>query len=179
MFSGFHLKNNTMQKQFFETLDTYFFAFGRFSAINKLKVVPTGDVPSFVWSSDVISPSELYKRYNLGYTRELVCVHFLAALNVYLGGDKMISKNAVSEFFHNLSMQALSKSDSAIVIKFDAINRLNKSLNDFLTAESLAFETAKILRMTSEFSDRPIFVSDGRTDNKRIEENIVKNILND
>ena len=91
----------------------------------------------------------------------------------------MISKNAVSEFFHNLSMQALSKSDSAIVIKFDAINRLNKSLNDFLTAESLAFETAKILRMTSEFSDRPIFVSDGRTDNKRIEENIVKNILND
>ena len=40
----------------------------------------------------------------------------------------MISKNAMSVFFHNLSMQDLSKSDDAIAIKFDAINRLNKSL---------------------------------------------------
>ena len=34
----------------------------------------------------------------------------------------------MSVFFHNLSMQGLSKSDDAIAIKFDAINRLNKSL---------------------------------------------------
>ena len=47
-----------------------------------------------------------------------------------------------------------------------------------LTAESLAFKTAKILRMTTEFFDRPIFVSGEQTDNKRIEENIVANILN-
>ena len=46
----------------------------------------------------------------------------------------MISKNAMSEFFRNLSMQALIKSDNTIAIKFDAVNRSNKSLNDFLTA---------------------------------------------
>ena len=48
-----------------------------------------------------------------------------------------------------------------------------------LTVESLAFKTAKISRMTTEFFDRPIFVSGEQTDNKRIEENIVENILND
>ena len=91
----------------------------------------------------------------------------------------MILKNVMSEFFHNLSMQALSKSDDTIIIKFYAINRLNKSLNDLLMAESLAFNTKKISRMTTEFFDQPIFVAGEQTDNKKIEENIVKNILND
>ena len=113
----------------------------------------------------------------MGDTRGLVCVHFLAALNVHLGSNKMISKNAISEFFHNLSMQALSKSDDIIVIKFDAINVLNKSLNDLLTVETLPFDTARIKKMTV-FFDQPIFVSE-QTDNKRIENSIVRNILND
>ena len=59
----------------------------------------------------------------------------------------MISKDAKSEFFHNLSMQALSKSGDAILIKVVAINKLNESLNDFLTVELLAFETERISRM--------------------------------
>ena len=90
----------------------------------------------------------------------------------------MISKNAMSEFFHNLSMQALSKSDDTIVIKFDAINRLNKSLNDLLMAESLAFSIERISSMTTEFFDWPISVAGEQTD-KKIEENIVRSILND
>ena len=46
-----------------------------------------------------------------------------------------------------------------------------------LTAESLAFKTAKISRMSTEFFDCPIFVSGEKTDNKKIEENILENIL--
>ena len=91
----------------------------------------------------------------------------------------MISKNAMSEFFHNLSIQAFNKSDGTLVIKFDTIERLNKSLNEFLMAESLAFDTAKMSRVTTEFFDRPIFVTGEQTDNKTIEENIVRSILND
>ena len=48
----------------------------------------------------------------------------LCALNVHLGGDKTISRDAMSEFVYNLSMQALSKSDKIISLKFDATNRL-------------------------------------------------------
>ena len=76
-------------------------------------------------------------------------------------------------------MQALSKSDDTIVIKFHAINSLNKSLNDLLMAESLGFNTEKISRMPTKFFDRPIFVAGEQTDNKNIEENIVRSILND
>ena len=99
----------------------FFFAFGRFPAINELTIVPTGDVPSFVQLSDIISPSELYKIFSSGNARGLLCVHFLAVLNVHLGGYKMLSKNAMSEFFHNLSMQALSRSGDTNVVKFDVI----------------------------------------------------------
>ena len=76
-------------------------------------------------------------------------------------------------------MQALSKSDDTIVIKFDAINRLNKSLNDLLTTKFLAFDTARIWRMAAEFFDRPIFVTVEQSDNKRIENSSGRNVLND
>ena len=86
------------------TFDRFFFAFGRFPAIDNLAVIPTGEVPSFVKFGDVISPSELQKKINSGGTIRLVCVQFLVALHVHVGGDKTISKDAMSEFFHNLSM---------------------------------------------------------------------------
>ena len=85
-------------------------------------------------------------------------IFFLAALNVHLGSDKINSKNSLNELFHSLSMQALSKSDDTTVIKFDAINVLNKSLNSFLTADPVTFDTARIKRMTAIF-DQPILAS--------------------
>ena len=45
-----------------------------------------------------------------------------------MDGNKTISKNVMSEFFHNLSMQALSRDDHRTEIRFDAITALNASL---------------------------------------------------
>ena len=106
----------------------------------------------------------------------LVCVHFLATLHAHLGDDKIISKDAKSESFHNLSMQALSKSGDAILIKFVVINKLNESLNDLLTAEALAFETERLSRMIT-FFNQPVFVREEQTDNNIIEKDIIRNIL--
>ena len=144
LYSFIDLKNEPNTKEILHTFDRFFFAFGRFPANNELTIVPKGDVPSFVRWNDVILPSELYKKFSLDNARALVCGHFLATLNVHLGGDKITSKEAMSEFFHNLSMQALSKSDDVILIKFDDINKLKKNLNDLLTAEALAFETERV-----------------------------------
>ena len=36
-------------------------------------------------------------------------MYFIAVLNTHLGDEKIISKNAMSEFYNNISMQALSK----------------------------------------------------------------------
>ena len=165
LYSNIDLKNEVNTREILETFDKFFFAFGRFPAINKLIIVLTGNVSSFVKSIDIISPSKLYKRFNSGDTRGLVCVHFLAAPNVHLGGDKIVSKNAINDFFHYLSIQALSKSEDTIVIKFDAINRLNKSLKDLLMAESLSFNTEQIN------------VNDwvNKTDNKKLDQDVQQN----
>ena len=48
-----------------------------------------------------------------------------------------------ANFFQSLSMQALSKFGNSI-LKFDAINRLNKSINSLLVNEALAYENAQI-----------------------------------
>ena len=90
--------------------------------INELTVVSTVDVPKFVNSNDFNSPSELHEKFNSENSRGIFCVYFLVALNIHLGDEKIISKNAMSEFYHNLSMQALSKSNGKIFINFVAIN---------------------------------------------------------
>ena len=58
-FSSFDLKNEPNTSEVLQTFERFFFAFGRFPAINELIVVGTGNVPSFLQSSDVISPSKL------------------------------------------------------------------------------------------------------------------------
>ena len=87
-----------------------------------------GVMPSFVKTNEVISPFDFYEKFNS--THCLVSTQFLAAFNIFIGGNKTISKNAMSEFFHNLSMQALSRDDDRINIKFDAIKELNKSIKE-------------------------------------------------
>ena len=125
-----------------------FFKFGRFPSVNTLAIVPTGVVPSFVKTNDILSPFDLYGHFNSTDAHRVVCAQFLAALDVFLGGNKIISKNAISEFFHNFSMQALNEIEDRVKIKFDAINDLNKSINNLLITEANKFKTLpKEIRM--------------------------------
>ena len=91
---------------------------------------------------------------------------FVAALNIHLGSEKMISKNAMSEFYCNLSMQALSKSNDKIFVNFDAINQLNENSNNLMTGEIHAFENKKISMMLDDF-DQSISVENEQTYNKK------------
>ena len=63
-----------------------------------------------------------------GDTRGLDSVQFLAALNICFGRNRTLSKDVMSKSFHNLSMQALSLTGNSIMLKFDAIKKLNKNL---------------------------------------------------
>ena len=85
----------------------------------------------------------------------------------------------MSEFFHNLSMQALSKSDKIISLKFDAINILTKSINCLLVSEALAFENAKTKKLQNLLFDLPTVVGDEPTIKNKTESTIVKNFLED
>ena len=119
--------------------------------INELTVVSTVDVPKFVNSNDFNSPSELHEKFNSENSRGIFCVYFLVALNIHLGDEKIISKNAMSEFYHNLSMQALSKSNGKIFINLDTINLLNKNLNNLMIGKIHAFEKQKMSSIAEDF----------------------------
>ena len=94
LFLNTDLRNEQNPNKISKVLDSFFFffKFDRFPVIDELTVVPMGYVPKFINSNGVISPSELYEKFNSENSRRLVCVYFLAALNIHLGGEKIISK---------------------------------------------------------------------------------------
>ena len=145
LFSNIELKNEQDPAEIFKTFDTFFYKFSRFPAVEKLAVIPRESISSFVKTDDILSPFELYEFFNQIDAHGLVCVQFLAAVNSHLGSDKTISKNAMTEFFQNLSLQALDELDETTDIKFDVINELNKSINNLLMDEANKFINQKNL----------------------------------
>ena len=125
-----------------------------------------------------MSPSWLYQNFSYGDTRGLVSVHFLAALNIYFGGNRALSKDVTSEFFHNHSMKTLSISNNSIVLKFDAIKKLNKNINDLISS-NIHMQKKEVLISEVQNLNPPTVASDELTFNNKIESIIVKEILND
>ena len=70
-------------------------------------------MPSFINSEGYLSLRALYESYVGRDMQGLVSVQFLAAFNRFLGGDSEVSRNAMSEFFHNLSWQALTNDNDS------------------------------------------------------------------
>ena len=122
-FTFLDVKNDPNVEEIFHVFDQFYFKFGRFPGQNGFIIVPTGDLPWFIETENIISSIELYRKFTSKEVRGLVWVQFLAA-NVYLGGDSEISKGERSKFFHNLSMQALCRSDDRIQSKFTNTRKL-------------------------------------------------------
>ena len=173
LYFNIDLKNEQSPAEIFKLFDKIFLKkFGRFPSVNTLAIVPTGVVPSFVKTNDILSPFDLYGNFNSANAHGVVCVQFLSALKVFLGGNKINSKNAISHFFHNFSMQALNEMEGRVKLKSDAINDLNKSINNLLITEANKFKTLpKEIRM-GNFADH-------KTENQKFEDDVVRNILYD
>ena len=136
-----------------------------------LMIVSPGIKPSFVKTRDQISPSEINEKFQSGASYGLVAVQFIAALNVYFGGEKQLSQNVMSEFFHNMSLQVLTIDNDNIEIDFNAIIELNKNL------KSLIREDDRNDIEINEFK-QPQF-DEIKDKNQLIEEEVVNNIIND
>ena len=148
LFSNIELKNQQVPREIFKIYDTFFINSVDFLLLKNFIVISCGTIPSFVETDDILSPIELYKFFNQIDVHGLVCVQVLAALNSHLGGDKNISKNAMTEFFQNLSLQAIDELDETTNIKFDAINELNKSINNLLMDKANKFINKKNQRLS-------------------------------
>ena len=128
-----------------------------------------GVMPPFVKTNETISPFDLYEKFNSPSAHGLASTQFLAAFNIFIGGNKTISKNAMSEFFHNLSMQALSREGDRIKIKSDAITELGKSKKNLIREDD---------RHDITFIDfRPKQFEEIKDPNLLFVENVIENII--
>ena len=99
---------------------------------------------------------------------------FLASLNSPLGDKKYFKK--CDEWILSKSILASAQCaqlHKTINIKFDAINELNKSINNLLMNEANNFINQENQRLS--FNS----VNNFKSENKKIEEDVVDNILND
>ena len=118
-----------IQTRILATYRDFFYETGPFPGRNIFIHVPMANMPLFLNATDWISPRSLNETYVGRDMQGLTSVQFLAAFNRLLDGDKEISRNAMSEFFHNLSWQALTNDNDSIQIEFKAITELVKSIN--------------------------------------------------
>ena len=128
-----NLKDIESQSELLRVFNSFYFKTGRFPGnYTDLILVPTGKNPPFVKSFDQISPLELNDKFQNTPSYGIAAVHFLAALNIFFGGEKNLSQDVMTELLHNLSYQALNFENTKVNIKFDQIIKLNKNLKSLI-----------------------------------------------
>ena len=128
-----NLKDIESHSELLQVFNSFYFKTGRFPGnYTDLILVPTGKNPSFVKSFDQISPLELNNKFQNTPSYGIAAVHFLAALNIFFGGEKSLSQDVMTELLHNLSYQALNFENKKIKIKFDQVIKLSKNLKSLI-----------------------------------------------
>ena len=135
-------------------------------------------MPSFIRSNDWISPRSLYETCVGRDMQGITSVQFLAAFNRFLGGNVELSRNAMNEFFHNLSWQALTNDNDSVQIKFETITELVKSIH-FLLQKKIYESKKRTQEINAKIQDKLLEkeIAQIRTKNEQVEREIVKDIL--
>ena len=131
-----------------------------------MAVIPSGIIPAFVKTKDVISPSDLYETFKDSNAYGLVLTQFSAALNIYFNSDKLLSKNVMAEF-----LQALNRGNDRVQLKFSSIIALNRKLKALIRDDD---------RNRLSFVEfRPEKFKQVKDISQKIEEEVVNNIITD
>ena len=167
-----------IQSRILATYRDFFYENGRFPGSLELIRLPTPIMPSFIRSTDWISPRSLYETYVGRDMQGVTSVQFLAAFHRFLGGNVVLSRNAMNEFFHNLSWQALTNDNDSVKIKIDAIADLVKSIN-FLLQKKIYYSKKKTQEINAKIQNKLLEkeIAQIRTKNEQVEREIVKDIL--
>ena len=96
-------------------------------------MLPQADIPDFVKTETPLSPIDLYKKFKATEAKVLASIQALVALNIHLGGDRDVSKKALTEFLRNLTFQALSKENDDILLSFELDDNLFLNIFERLT----------------------------------------------
>ena len=111
----------------------YFFYFinDRFPTTAVHTFIPRADLPMEVIGEE-LNIKKLYENYKATKSHALVSFQFLAALNIFFGGDPELSRRFLTEFYQNMTVSTLS-TDGAFT--FDAFTDLSTSINLLLRGQ--------------------------------------------
>ena len=126
------IKKVESSQELLTIFSNFYFKTGRFPGVHNLLNVPPGVNPPFIQKHDRLSPFEIHEKFNGSEAYGLISVQFLSALNIYFGGDKYTSQNVMSEYLHNLSLQALTIDDDRWEIQFYEIEKLADDLKNHM-----------------------------------------------
>ena len=169
-----------IQGRILETYRDFFYEFGRFPGNNNIVPIPKAIIPRFIESRDVLSPLALYERYAGRDIREIVSVQFLATLNIFLGRDSELLREAMSELFHNLSWQALTNDNDRYQIQFHAITMLVQSMNQRLQRHVMEHRR-QTKKVDNQILEQLLTqqIAENKTEISKIEDKIAADIINE
>ena len=166
-----NLKEIESHTEALQVFNSFYFKTGRFPGnYTDLILVPKGKNPSFVKTFDEISPIELNDKFQNTPCYGIAAVHFLAALNIFFGGEKSLSQDVMTELLHNLSYEALNFENTKVNIKFDQIIKLNKNLKRLIRDVDRS-------NIETERPENTIIVDESKDKVELMEEELVNNVL--
>ena len=171
---AFDIVDNPNVLEVLQLFGRYYFKTGTFPTGKNLVYVPEGEMPYFLNANEKILPNLLFKKFNTSHAYGLVPTQLLCALNIFVRGEKELSKNAMSEFFNNLSMEALDTEDDTAQLNFEHAKKLCDNMKNLLRSDTALLynkTTDKFIKYSqSEFEEI-------KNKNQKIEEDVVENII--
>ena len=132
---------------------SFYYLYGRFPGSEEFVNVSFVSKPVFLNTETNLSPADLYSKFSATDVKDFASLHAFAALNIYFGGFKEISKTAYGEFMKNLTYQALSQENDNIFLSFEkSINLAYSIVNTFAETENIQFERAS--QISDQLSDK-------------------------
>ena len=163
IYSG-SIKKIESSNELLTIFSNFYFKTGRFPGVHQLVNVPPGVNPTFIEKHDRLSPFDINEKFQNTSLYGLASVQFLSALNVFFGGDKNLSQNVMSEYLHNLSLQALTIDNDKYEIQFYEVEELNRNLKrlmrDYIRYDVEVDEEEIFEKQFKEEKDRMQKISD-------------------
>ena len=136
---------------------------GRLPLTNELLIVPDGETSEGV---EKISLKDLYETFQGTKSHGLVSQQFLCALDIFFGGNAILSKNAMAELYYNLSYETLS---GGRYVNFEAIIDLVAETSfqiKKLTLSNLKKKTDQDKKSVNDIKNSHEFFDEGSDDQK-------------
>lgn len=154
--------SDSIIRKIMKAFNYFYYVNGKFPINNNLSSAPEGKTPDFISarsSNQKMLPRRLCKLLRSAKSHSLVCVQVFCVLNFYLVGDQKISKDAITEFYHNVLMQTLTKLNHKITSDFARTSGLLKSINSSL--QKMVYEYKKVNQKIELEKDKIVNQNEG------------------